>query len=235
MLRWMNSCAIRQLRPCTALLRAHVLGVSGNGNVKVTAVLSRLTSSKTYNVPPSSEFVARVSGIATMAKLPYQDTAEGLDAAFIGVPIDTGTSNRPGTRFAHAPITLISFFSHFFFSPCCCQKPCTVSSWHRKHCAYAKRILPEISLNLKYLLISQLNGLRDCLYFAAYSKMKCSIDHYYYYKKERKLKTMFHLNSVSKGIHDLLHEHCAHRECNCPLTCFIQFCYQMLSKSTWSV
>ncbi|XP_071759398.2 guanidino acid hydrolase, mitochondrial [Centroberyx gerrardi] len=34
-----------------------------------------------------------------MAKLPYQETADGLDAAFIGVPIDTGTSNRPGARF----------------------------------------------------------------------------------------------------------------------------------------
>ncbi|XP_026854409.2 agmatinase, mitochondrial [Electrophorus electricus] len=56
-------------------------------------------SGKSYNVPPSAEFVARVSGIATMAKLPFQETAEGLDAAFIGVPIDTGTSNRPGARF----------------------------------------------------------------------------------------------------------------------------------------
>lgn len=90
---------IRQLRECVAFLRGQTVGVSGNGNV-ITP--SRLMSSKTYNVPPSSEFVARVSGIATMAKLPYQDTAEGLDAAFIGVPIDTGTSNRPGTRFAHA-------------------------------------------------------------------------------------------------------------------------------------
>ncbi|KAJ3585968.1 hypothetical protein NHX12_012371 [Muraenolepis orangiensis] len=60
---------------------------------------TRNQSGKTYNVPPSAEFVARVSGIATMAKLPYRDTAEGLDAAFIGVPIDTGTSNRPGARF----------------------------------------------------------------------------------------------------------------------------------------
>ncbi|KAF0035900.1 hypothetical protein F2P81_011212 [Scophthalmus maximus] len=34
-----------------------------------------------------------------MAKLPFQETAEGLDAAFVGVPIDTGTSNRPGARF----------------------------------------------------------------------------------------------------------------------------------------
>lgn len=51
-----------------------------------------------FNVPPSAEFVSRVSGIPTMNKLPHQESAEGLDAAFIGVPIDTGTSNRPGAR-----------------------------------------------------------------------------------------------------------------------------------------
>ncbi|XP_008291406.1 guanidino acid hydrolase, mitochondrial [Stegastes partitus] len=60
---------------------------------------SRKSSGKRYNVPTSAEFVARVSGIPTMAKLPHQETADGLDAAFIGVPIDTGTSNRPGARF----------------------------------------------------------------------------------------------------------------------------------------
>uniref|UniRef100_A0A673GCF5 Agmatine ureohydrolase (agmatinase) n=1 Tax=Sinocyclocheilus rhinocerous TaxID=307959 RepID=A0A673GCF5_9TELE len=59
----------------------------------------RRMSSKGFNVPPSAEFVARVSGIATMCKLPFQKTAGGLDAAFVGVPIDTGTSNRPGARF----------------------------------------------------------------------------------------------------------------------------------------
>lgn len=51
-----------------------------------------------YNEPPSAEFVARVSGIPTMARLPHRETADGLDAAFVGVPIDTGTSNRPGAR-----------------------------------------------------------------------------------------------------------------------------------------
>nr|XP_015192320.1 PREDICTED: agmatinase, mitochondrial isoform X2 [Lepisosteus oculatus] len=62
-------------------------------------VPSRRLSGSRYNVPPSAEFVARPSGIATMCKLPFQQSAEGLDAAFIGVPIDTGTSNRPGARF----------------------------------------------------------------------------------------------------------------------------------------
>lgn len=33
-----------------------------------------------------------------MARLPHRETADGLDAAFVGVPIDTGTSNRPGAR-----------------------------------------------------------------------------------------------------------------------------------------
>lgn len=59
---------------------------------------SRHNSGKRYNVPISAEFVARVSGIATMGRLPFQETADGLDAAFVGVPIDTGTSNRPGAR-----------------------------------------------------------------------------------------------------------------------------------------
>lgn len=60
---------------------------------------TRRMSGTGFNVPPSAEFVARVSGIATMCKLPFQKTAHGLDAAFVGVPIDTGTSNRPGARY----------------------------------------------------------------------------------------------------------------------------------------
>ncbi|XP_051493080.1 agmatinase, mitochondrial [Apus apus] len=51
------------------------------------------------NVPPSALMVARPAGICSMMKLPIQASAEGLDAAFIGVPLDTGTSNRPGARF----------------------------------------------------------------------------------------------------------------------------------------
>uniref|UniRef100_A0A3B4TGC8 Agmatinase (putative) n=1 Tax=Seriola dumerili TaxID=41447 RepID=A0A3B4TGC8_SERDU len=69
---------------------------------------NRDLSGKRYNVPPSAEFVARVSGIPTMAKLPYQETADGLDAAFVGVPIDTGTSNRPGARFGPRHIRMES-------------------------------------------------------------------------------------------------------------------------------
>ncbi|XP_009461655.1 PREDICTED: agmatinase, mitochondrial [Nipponia nippon] len=52
-----------------------------------------------FNVPPSAQFVARPVGVCSMMKLPVQASAEGLDAAFVGVPLDTGTSNRPGARF----------------------------------------------------------------------------------------------------------------------------------------
>lgn len=36
-----------------------------------------------------------------MMRLPFQETAEGLDACFLGIPMDIGTSNRAGTR--HGP------------------------------------------------------------------------------------------------------------------------------------
>lgn len=41
----------------------------------------------------------RFGGPATMMRLPQATSAEGLDACFIGVPLDTATSNRPGARF----------------------------------------------------------------------------------------------------------------------------------------
>ncbi|XP_066493514.1 guanidino acid hydrolase, mitochondrial [Tiliqua scincoides] len=59
----------------------------------------RFFSNTSFNTPPSAEFVARPVGVCTMFRLPIQATAEGLDAAFVGVPLDTGTSNRPGARF----------------------------------------------------------------------------------------------------------------------------------------
>jgi guanidinobutyrase len=53
----------------------------------------------TYNQPTSGNEMPRFAGIATMMRLPLADGAAGLDAAFIGVPMDIGTSNRSGTRF----------------------------------------------------------------------------------------------------------------------------------------
>ncbi|XP_028920180.1 agmatinase, mitochondrial [Ornithorhynchus anatinus] len=59
----------------------------------------RWASDASFNLPPSSEFVARPVGICSMMRLPTQSSPEGLDAAFVGVPLDIGTSNRPGARF----------------------------------------------------------------------------------------------------------------------------------------
>lgn len=40
----------------------------------------------------------RFGGPATMMRLPHQTRVQGLDACFIGVPFDIGTSNRSGAR-----------------------------------------------------------------------------------------------------------------------------------------
>jgi guanidinobutyrase len=51
------------------------------------------------NQPLSGNAMPRFGGIASMMRLPVATTAQGLDAAFIGIPLDTGTSHRPGARF----------------------------------------------------------------------------------------------------------------------------------------
>ncbi|XP_052033922.1 agmatinase, mitochondrial isoform X2 [Apodemus sylvaticus] len=48
---------------------------------------------------PSSESLVQPVGVCSMMRLPLQSSPKGLDAAFVGVPLDTGTSNRPGARF----------------------------------------------------------------------------------------------------------------------------------------
>lgn len=54
---------------------------------------------RNLNQPLSGDAVPRFAGIATMMRLPCQETSEGLDACFVGVPFDLGTSNRSGARF----------------------------------------------------------------------------------------------------------------------------------------
>lgn len=51
-----------------------------------------------FNQPLSGNAMPRCGGIATMMRLPFQADAAGLDAAFVGIPLDIGTSNRPGAR-----------------------------------------------------------------------------------------------------------------------------------------
>jgi guanidinobutyrase len=55
--------------------------------------------SETFNQPLGGNKMPRFGGPATMMRLPSQPTAAGLDVAFVGVPLDTGTSNRSGARF----------------------------------------------------------------------------------------------------------------------------------------
>ena len=52
-----------------------------------------------YNQPLGGNDMPRFAGPGTMMRLPSQSTAEGLDACFVGVPFDLGTSNRSGARF----------------------------------------------------------------------------------------------------------------------------------------
>lgn len=55
--------------------------------------------SKLMNQPQSGNEMPRFAGRATMMRLPFAQTPQGLDAAFIGVPLDIGASLRAGTRF----------------------------------------------------------------------------------------------------------------------------------------
>ncbi|TCO81740.1 agmatinase [Plasticicumulans lactativorans] len=52
-----------------------------------------------FNQPLGGNDMPRFGGIATMMRLPQAADTRGLDACFVGIPLDTGTSNRSGTRF----------------------------------------------------------------------------------------------------------------------------------------
>jgi len=56
-------------------------------------------SDNAFNQPLGGNQMPRFAGPATMMRLPSATSAEGLDACFVGVPLDTGTSNRAGARF----------------------------------------------------------------------------------------------------------------------------------------
>ena len=52
-----------------------------------------------YNQPLGGNDMPRFGGPVTMMRLPARETAAGLDACFVGVPMDIGASHRSGTRF----------------------------------------------------------------------------------------------------------------------------------------
>jgi guanidinobutyrase len=52
-----------------------------------------------FNQPLSGNEMPRYAGPGTMFRLPTVASADGIDIAVVGVPLDIGTSNRTGTRF----------------------------------------------------------------------------------------------------------------------------------------
>ena len=51
-----------------------------------------------FNQPLGGNAMPRFGGPATMMRLPSATSAANLDACFVGIPMDIGASNRPGTR-----------------------------------------------------------------------------------------------------------------------------------------
>jgi len=72
------------------------------GEAGSTVLLSnaRASGSKALlNQPLGGNAMPRFGGLASMMRLPVAESPAGLDVGFIGVPLDIGTSHRPGTRF----------------------------------------------------------------------------------------------------------------------------------------
>jgi len=57
------------------------------------------TAGNSFNQPLGGNQMPRFAGQASFFRLPVQEDAAGLDVALLGMPVDIGTSNRPGTRF----------------------------------------------------------------------------------------------------------------------------------------
>ena len=58
-----------------------------------------MSETNTFNQPLGGNEMPRFGGLASMMRLPVATSAAGLNAGFIGVPLDIGTSHRPGARF----------------------------------------------------------------------------------------------------------------------------------------
>ena len=52
-----------------------------------------------FHQPQGGNEMPRFGGRATMMRLPFIEDLQSLDAAFVGIPLDIGTSQRSGTRY----------------------------------------------------------------------------------------------------------------------------------------
>ena len=92
----MNLCFKRMMREPQPIAESAMS--SPNSTVAATATTAT-ASPASFNQPLGGDIVPRFAGIASMMRLPIQETSDGLDACFVGVPFDLGTSNRSGARF----------------------------------------------------------------------------------------------------------------------------------------
>lgn len=58
-----------------------------------------MSTEKPLHQPQSGNDMPRFGGRATMMRLPFVEKLEELDVAFVGIPLDVGTSQRAGTRY----------------------------------------------------------------------------------------------------------------------------------------
>ena len=84
-----------------ALFRALSLGVFNKGvrRLPKSHLHSSVVAWQQFNQPLSPNKIPRFGGLASMMRLPIQEgNPEGLDACFVGIPMDIGCSYRSGTR-----------------------------------------------------------------------------------------------------------------------------------------
>jgi guanidinobutyrase len=71
---------------------------------------AKKAAKRPLNQPLGGNLMPRPGGPITMMRLPMRRDAKGLDACFVGIPLDWGTSNRSGARFGPRQIRQESSF-----------------------------------------------------------------------------------------------------------------------------
>jgi agmatinase len=82
-------------------LRAPRIRAGANSVERVSCKLSTINGGPLTRYAPADSLVSpRFTGVPTFARLPLVNEIEDVDLAVVGVPFDTGVTNRPGGRFA---------------------------------------------------------------------------------------------------------------------------------------